>query len=142
MWVVFVLIGAVLAAVSTVLSKAGLKNVDPIVAFAVQAVLIIVIAWGVVAAQKNLPQVGQIDKKAWIFLTLAGVATALSSLFTFKALKLGEASMVSPLERVSFVFAVILAAIFLKEKITRQIVAGGVLIVAGALIIAFAKKTS
>lgn len=142
MWVVFVLIGAVLAAVSTVLSKAGLKNVDPIVAFAVQAVLIIAISWGVVAAQKNLPQVAQIDKKAWIFLTLAGVATALSSLFTFKALKLGEASMVSPLERISFVFAIVLAAIFLKEKITWQIAAGGVLIVAGALIIAFAKKTS
>lgn len=141
MWVVFVLIGAVLAAVSTVLSKAGLKNVDPIVAFAVQAVLIIAISWGVVAAQKNLPQVAQIDKKAWIFLTLAGVATALSSLFTFKALKLGEASMVSPLERISFVFAIVLAAIFLKEKITWQIAAGGVLIVAGALIIAFAKKT-
>lgn len=142
MWVVFVLIGAVLAAVSTVLSKAGLKNVDPIVAFAVQAVLIIAIAWGVVAAQKNLPQVGQIDKKAWIFLTLAGVATALSSLFTFKALKLGEASMVSPLERISFVFAIVLAAIFLKEKITWQIVAGGVMIVAGAIIIALAKKAS
>ncbi len=142
MWVVFVLIGAVLAAVSTVLSKAGLKNVDPVVAFAVQAVLIIVIAWGVVAAQKNLPQVGQIDKKAWIFLTLAGVATALSSLFTFKALKLGEASMVSPLERISFVFAIVLAAIFLKEKITWQIVAGGVMIVAGAIIIALAKKAS
>lgn len=142
MWVVFVLIGAVLAAVATVLSKAGLKDVDPVVAFAVQSVLIIAIAWGVVAAQKNLSQVGQIDKKALIFLTLAGVATALSSLFTFKALKLGEASMISPLERISFVFAILLAAVFLKEKITWQIVAGGVLIVVGALIIAFAKKTS
>lgn len=142
MWVVFVLIGALLAAVSTVLSKAGLKNVDPIVAFAIQSVLIILVAWGVVIAQSNLSQLGKIDKKAWIFLTIAGVATAASSLFTFKALKLGEASMVAPLERISFVFAIIMAAIFLKEKITWQIAVGGILIVAGALIIALSKKAS
>lgn len=141
MWVVFVLIGAVLAAISTVLSKAGLKNVDPSVAFAVQSVLIIIVSWGAVAAQSHLSEVARIDKKAWIFLTIAGVATAFSSLFTFRALKVGEASMVSPLERVSFIFAIILAAIFLKEKITLQIAGGGALILAGALIIAFAKKT-
>lgn len=142
MWLVFVLLGAVLAAVSTVLSKAGLKNVDPVVGFAVQSVLIIAIAWGVVAAQSNIAQVARIDKKTWIFLIIAGAATALSSIFTFKALKLGEASLVSPLERVSFVFAIILSAFFLKEKITWQVVVGGVLILAGALIIALSKKAA
>lgn len=140
MWVVFVLIGAVLAAISTVLSKAGLKDVDPSVGFAIQSVLIIAISWGVVAVQGNLSTVAKMDKKAWIFLVIAGVTTALSSLFTFRALKLGEASMVSPLERISFIFAIILAAVFLKEKITWQIIAGGVLIMAGAVIIALAKK--
>lgn len=142
MWIVFAIIAAILAAVVTVLSKAGIKNINSSIGFAIQSVLIIVIAWVVVLIQGNIPEIGRIEKKAWIFLTLAGVATALSSLFTFKALKLGEASMVNPLERLSLVFAIILSAIFLKEKITWQVITGGLLMVAGALIIAFAKKGS
>ncbi len=139
MWIVYALIAAVLAAVVTVLSKAGIKNIDSSVGFAIQSVLIIAISWGVVAAQGNLAQLAKIDKRTWIFLTLAGIATALSSLFTFRALKLGDASAVNPLERISLIFAIIFAAVFLKEKITWQVAAGGVLI---ALLIAFAKKGS
>lgn len=140
MWVVFALVAALLAAVVTVLSKAGIKNLDSSLGFAIQSVLIIVIAWAVVLIQGNLPQIGKIDKRTWIFLVLAGIATAFSSLFTFRALKLGEASMVNPIERLSLVFAIIFAAVFLKERITWQVVAGGLLMAAGALIIAFAKK--
>lgn len=140
MWVVFALVAALLAAVVTVLSKAGIKNLDSSLGFAIQSVLIIVIAWAVVLIQGNLPQIGKIDKRTWIFLVLAGIATAFSSLFTFRALKLGEASMVNPIERLSLIFAIIFAAVFLKERITWQVVAGGLLMAAGALIIAFAKK--
>jgi transporter family protein len=142
MWVLFALIAAVLAAVVTVLSKAGIKNIDSSVGFAIQSVLIIAVSWGVVMAQGNLSQLARIEKRTWIFLTLAGIATAASSLFTFKALKLGDASMVNPLERLSLVFAIVFAAVFLKERITWQVVAGGVLMVAGAIIIAVAKKGS
>jgi bacterial/archaeal transporter family protein len=140
MWILFALLAAVSAAVVTVLSKAGLKDVDSSVAFAIQAVLIILVSWGVVLVQGNAGQLKTIDGRTWTYLIIAGVVTTLSSLFTFKALKMGDASIVNPLERVSLVFAIILAAIFLKEKITWQIAIGAALMVVGALVIAFAKK--
>lgn len=140
MWMVFAMLAAISAAIVTVLSKAGIKNIDSSVGFAIQSVLIIAVSWGVVAAQGNLSQLARIDKRTWIFLVIAGIVTALSSLFTFKALKMGDASMVNPLERLSLVFAIILAAVFLKERITWQIAVGGLLMAAGAIIIAFAKK--
>lgn len=140
MWILFALLAAVSAAVVTVLSKAGLKDVDSSVAFAIQAVLIIIISWGVVVVQGNTGQLKTIDGRAWVYLLVAGVFTALSSLFTFRALKLGDASVVNPLERLSMVFAIVLAAWFLKEKITWQIIVGAGLMVAGAIIIAISKK--
>ena len=141
MWIVFALLAALSAAVVTVLSKAGLKNIDSSLAFAIESVLILIVSWSLVLFQKNAGQLAQVDKKAWIYLTVAGVVTALSSLFTFRALKLGDASAVNPLERLSLVFAIIFSAFFLKEKITWQVVAGALLMVAGALIIAFSKKS-
>ena len=142
MWIIFALLAAVSAAVVTVLSKAGIKNVDPNLAFAVQAVLIIFISWGVVAVQGNVPEVKTIDGRTWVYLIIAGVFTTVSSLLTFQALKLGDASKVNPVERVSLVFAILFAALFLKEKITWQIIIGAVLIIAGAILIAMAKKSS
>ncbi len=136
MWILFALLGAVSAALVTVLSKAGLKNIDSSLAFAIQAVLIILVSWGVVLAQGNTAQLKELDGRTWTYLVAAGVLTAFSSLFTFRALKLGEASVVNPLERISLVFAIILAALFLKEKITWQIMVGAGLMVAGAVVIA------
>ncbi|HZH66257.1 MAG TPA: EamA family transporter [Flavisolibacter sp.] len=142
MWILFALLAAVSAAVVTVMSKAGIKNVDPNLAFAIQAVLIILISWGVVVFQGNVPEVKNIDKRTWMYLGIAGVFTTVSSLLTFQALKLGDASKVNPVERVSLVFAILFAALFLKEKITWQIIIGAVLIIAGAIIIAMAKKSA
>lgn len=142
MWVLFAMLAAVSAAIVTVLSKAGIKNVDSSLAFAIQSVLILIISWSVVWVQGNIPQVSSIDKKSWTFLIVAGVVTTLSSLFTFRALKLGDASQVNPIERVSLVFAIVLAAFFLKEKITGQVIIGAILMTAGAILIAFAKKSS
>lgn len=141
MWIVFALLAALCAAIVTTLSKAGLKNVDSSLAFAVQAVLIILVSWAVVLFQGNAQEVKAIDGRTWVYLIVAGVFTTLSSLFTFRALKLGDASQVNPLERVSMVFAVLFAALFLKEKITWQIVAGVVLMTAGAVLIGLAKKS-
>ncbi len=140
MWIVFALLAAVTAAIVTVLSKAGLKDIDSSVAFAIQSVMILIVSWSVVFAQKNTNKLSQINNKVWWYLIIAGIITALSSLFTFRALKLGEASTVSPLERLSLVFAVILGAVFLKEKLTWQIIVGALLMAIGALIIAFSKK--
>lgn len=142
MWILFALAAALTAAIVTTLSKAGLKNTDPSLAFAIQSVLILIVAWVTVAVQGHLPQVKSLDSRAWIYLAIAGVLTAVSSLFTFRALKLGDASQVNPLERLSLVFAILFAALFLKEKITWQIIIGAALMAAGALVIALAKKAS
>lgn len=141
MWILFALLAALAAAIVTTLSKAGIKNIDSSLAFAVQAVFIILISWGFVLAQGNGSQLKEIDGRTWVYLSIAGVLTTASSLLTFRALKLGDASQVNPLERVSLVFAILFAAMFLKEKITWQIIIGAVLMAGGALLIAFAKKT-
>ncbi|TDH27907.1 EamA family transporter [Segetibacter sp. 3557_3] len=142
MWLIFALLAALAAAIAVTLSKAGIKNLDPSLGFAIQSVCIIVVAWSVVAFQKSAGAIASIDRKTWIFLVAAGVITCISSLLTFRALKLGDASVVSPIERVSLVFAIILAAIFLKEKLTWQIIVGAMLMFSGAVLIALSKKGS
>ncbi|MCF2489185.1 EamA family transporter [Dyadobacter sp. CY347] len=89
MWWMWAMLAAVSAALVTVLTKAGLKNVDSSLAFALQSVLIVSITWAVVAWQGTTPGIKEIETKAWVFLGLAGVATTLSTLFSFKALSLG-----------------------------------------------------
>lgn len=139
MWIVFSLLAALSAAVVVTLSKAGIKNVDSSLAFAIQSVLIVLVAWGVVAWQGNLPNVTAIDRRSWIFLITAGVITCVSSLLSFRALSLGNASRVSPIDKVSLVFAIVLAAVFLKEKVSWQVMLGAGLMAIGAIVIAMAK---
>ncbi|OGX86006.1 hypothetical protein BEN47_13585 [Hymenobacter lapidarius] len=128
---------AAIAAASVVtLSKAGLKNVPPSLAFAIQAVLILLVSWGTVVWEGLLPEIGKVDRRSWLFLIGAGVLAAASSLLSFRALSLGNASRVSPLTNVSLVFAVVLAALFLKEKLTWQIMVGAALMAGGAILIA------
>lgn len=142
MWIAFALSGALAAAIVVVLSKAGIKNIDSSLAFAIQAVLILIVSWCVVLFQGKQAEITKIDTHTWWFLGAAGVVTTASSLLTFRALKLGDASAVSPVERLSLVFAILLAAVFLKERVSWQVIAGAALMVAGAIIIALAKKTS
>ncbi len=140
MWIVFSLAAAFAAAVYTTLSKAGLKDVESSVGFAIQTVLILCISWGVVWWQGNIGEVAKIERGAWGYLLAAGVVTSLSSLLLFRALKLGDAGRVSSLDRVSLVFAIIFAVVFLKEKVNWQVISGAVLMAGGALLIAMAKK--
>lgn len=142
MWLIFALAAAILAAIVTVLSKAGIKDIDSSVGFAIQSIIIIAVSWVVVVIQGNTSQLARIDKKTWTFLILAGIATAFSSLATFRALKLGDASVVNPIERLSLIFAIILAYFFLKERVTWQVIGGAALMAIGAVIIALAKKPS
>ncbi|QMW06473.1 EamA family transporter [Spirosoma foliorum] len=139
MWIVFALSAALAAATVVTLSKAGIKHVDSSLAFAIQSVLIVVVSWTVVIAQGNLPDLARIERRVWIYLLIAGVLTCVSSLLSFRALKLGNASQVSPLTNFSLVFSIILAAVFLKEKLSWQVIAGAVMMAAGALTIALAK---
>lgn len=136
MWIIWAVIAAISAALVVVLTKAGLKNVDSSLAFAIQAVLILLITWSVVLFQGNFSTLKDIDKNAWIFLLSAGVCTAASTLASYKALSLGPASYVITVERSSLVIAIILSVLFLKEKLTWQIVVGGTVMIAGAVLIA------
>jgi transporter family protein len=135
MWVLWAVLAAISAALVIVLTKAGLKNVDSSLAFAIQAILIVMITWSVVLYQGNFSDWKEIEKNAWIFLLAAGVFTSLSTLFSYKALSLGPASYVATIERSSFVIAIVLSVIFLKEKLTWQIVVGGAVMIGGALLI-------
>ncbi len=142
MWIVFALAAAFAAAVVVTLSKAGIKNVDSSLGFAIQSVLILIVSWGVVIWQGNFSDLSRIERRDWIYLLTAGVITCISSLLTFRALKLANASVVSPVERISLVFAIVLAVIFLKEKVSWQLIAGAALMAAGAVLIALSGQAT
>ncbi|MDQ7948079.1 MAG: EamA family transporter [Pedobacter sp.] len=139
MWIIYAILAAITAALVIVLTKAGLKNVDPNLAFAIQAILIVVISWAIVSFQGGLEALKKIEQKDWLLLAGAGVATTLSTLFSYKALSMGHASAVTTIERSSLVFAVLLSIIFLKEKVTWQVLVGASLVLCGAVLIALAK---
>ena len=140
MWLIFAILDALMAAISVTLTKAGLKNVNPFLAFALESILILTISWSAVFFTGGQSEIGKIDKKAWIFLACAGVATTLASLFQFRALKEGHAGGVSSIDRSSLVFTILFATLFLKEKLTWQLIVGGLLIVGGAVLIATVKQ--
>ena len=140
MWIVFALAAALMAGIAVVLSKAGLKDIDSTLAFAVQSVLILAVAWTAAFWQKNAAAITEIDRRTWLFLIAAGVATSLSSLLTFRALKLGEAGLVSSLERSSLVFAIAFAAFFLHEQLNWKIILGAALIIGGAVLIGVSRQ--
>jgi transporter family protein len=138
MWAVYALLAALAGAVMATLTKAGLKEVDSNLGLAIQSVVILLIAWGTVAFQGNLGQLGELDRRSWTYLLVAGVVTGVSSLLLYRALKLGNASRVVPLDRLSLVFTILLGAVFLREKVGWQVIVGGALMAVGALVIASA----
>lgn len=138
-WYVAASLSAIFAALTAIFAKIGIKNVDSNLATAVRTSVILLITWGIVIYQKHLPQLSQIDKHSWIFLILSAVATGASWLFYFYALKVGEASKVVPIDKLSLVLTIVFAAFLLKEKITLQVAAGAILMTIGTLLIAYAK---
>lgn len=141
MWIVFAILAALLAGTSVTLTKAGLEKIDPFLAFAIQSIFILAISWGTVFFQNATSEIGRMDRKAWLFVCLAGVATCLSSLCQFKALKMGHSSLVSPIVSSSLVFSVIFAILFLKEQVNWKIVLGVSMIIGGAVIVALSRKS-
>ena len=142
MWIVWAVLASLTAALVIILTKAGLKNVDSSLAFAIQAVLILSISWSVVIVQGTGGTIKEIDRKAWIMLILAGLATTLSTLFSYKALSIGPSAMVATIERTSLIFTLVLSVIFLKEKLSWQLIAGALLILTGAILIALSSSDS
>lgn len=138
-WFIFALLSAVFAALTSILAKIGIKDINSNLATAIRTTVILFFTWGIAAFQKTLPQLLTISRTSLLFLVLSGIATGLSWLFYFRALQIGAASKVVPIDKLSLVITIIFAALFLKEKLTLPIAFGATLMTAGALIIAFVK---
>jgi transporter family protein len=136
-WIVFALLSAIFAALTSILAKIGIKDIDSNLATAIRTVIIFIFTWGIVFVQGTYKNIGLISKSSLLFLVLSGLATGLSWLFYFKALQSGEASKVVPIDKLSLVFTVLLAALVLHEKLTIKMFLGVIMMVAGAIIVAF-----
>lgn len=134
-WLWFALLSAFFAALTAVLAKLGLKNVNSDLATAVRTAIILFITWGIVLFRGNISELPQLSKNNWIFLSLSGLATGASWLFYYKALQLGKVSEVSAIDKGSIVFTILLSILFLKEPLTPKIAIGATLIFAGMLVL-------
>lgn len=135
MWTIFAILSAIFAALTSILAKIGIEGVNSNLATAVRTVIVVLMAWFMVFITGNQNGIVDISKKSWIFLILSGLATGASWLCYYKALQLGEASKVVPIDKLSIVITIILAFIFLGEQITLKTLIGCCLIVAGTFII-------
>ena len=138
-WFLFAVLSALFAALTSILAKIGIAGVNSNLATAIRTIVIMVFAWGIAIAQGLTKDIPGLSRNTWLFLILSGVATGLSWLFYFRALQMGEASKVVPVDKLSLVLAVILAAIVLHEKITWPTAIGSILITAGVLVMALWK---
>ena len=134
MWMIFALLSAVFAAFTSILAKVGIEGVNSNLATAIRTVVVVIMAWGMVFLTSTQNGIMEISRKSWIFLILSGLATGASWLCYYKALQMGEASKVVPIDKLSVVITLVLAFIFLHEKFTPKSVIGCVLIGAGTLL--------
>ncbi len=134
MWFVFALLSAVFAALTSILAKVGINGVNSNLATAIRTMVVVVMAWLMVFITNAQSGITQIGKKSWIFLILSGLATGASWLCYYKALQVGQASKVVPVDKLSVVITLILAFVFLYEEFTVKSIIGCVLIAAGTLV--------
>jgi transporter family protein len=135
-WFVWALLSAFFAGITAILAKVGVAGVNSHLATAIRTVVVLLFTWAIALAVVPAGALGAISRRTWYFLALSGLATGLSWLCYFRALQLGEASQVAPVDKLSVVFAIALAAVFLHEHLTWQQWTGGGLILAGAILIA------
>ena len=135
MWIVFALLSAVFAALTSILAKAGMQNINSNLATAIRAVVVLIMSWIIVFAAGKQREINVIGHKNALFLILSGVATGLSWLCYYRALQLGEASKVIPIDKFSLVIGIVLAFIVLKEPLTLKTITGGALITLGTVVL-------
>ena len=135
-WIYWSLLSAVFAGATAVLAKVGIARVDSNLATAIRTSVILVFTWSIAYATSRPGALREITSRTWIFLILSGLATGLSWLCYFRALQLGEASRVAPVDKLSVAFVILFAALFLGERLTLIRGFGGLLIVAGAIVLA------
>ena len=134
MWLVFALLSAVFAALTSILAKVGISGVNSNLATALRTVVVLVMAWGMVFVTNAQGVITDISRKSWVFLILSGLATGASWLCYYYALQIGEASRVVPVDKLSVVITLVLAFVFLHEKFTVHSLIGCILIGAGTLL--------
>lgn len=136
MWMILALLSAVFAALTSILAKVGIEGVNSNLATAIRTMVVVLMAWGMVFLTNTQNGITEISRKSWLFLILSGLATGASWLCYYRALQIGEASKVVPIDKLSVVITLILAFVFLHEKLTTKSLVGCVLIGAGTLLMA------
>ena len=134
MWFILALLSAVFAALTSILAKVGIEGVSSNLATAIRTLVVLAMAWLMVFITNTQAGITDISRKSWIFLILSGLATGASCLCYYKALQLGQASKVVPIDKLSIVFTIVLAYFFLHEQADAKSVFGCLLIVAGTLL--------
>jgi bacterial/archaeal transporter family protein len=135
-WLMWSLLSAVFAAATALLAKLGVAHVEPNLATAVRTTVVVLFAWIIAFSFGSHTGLAHIDRRSWLFLTASGLATGLSWICYFRALSVGEASKVAPIDKLSIILVILLAWPLLGEAITTRKVTGGILIAAGAIILA------
>jgi transporter family protein len=135
-WLFWSILSAVFAAATALLAKAGVSHVDPNLATAIRTTVVVVFTWAIAIALGGHQEIGAVDRRSWLLLAASGLATGLSWICYFRALSLGEASKVAPIDKLSVVLVIILAWPLLGERLTPAKAAGGLLITAGAIVLA------
>ena len=136
MWFILALGSAVFAALTSILAKVGIDGVNSNLATAIRTAVVLVMAWGMVFLTDAQGGIGSISRRSWLFLILSGLATGASWLCYYRALQIGQASKVVPVDKLSVVITLVLAFAFLHEKFTWKSIAGAALITAGTLLMA------
>ena len=134
MWFVFALLSAVFAALTSILAKVGIDGVNSNLATAIRTVVVVIMSWGMVFLTNAQGGISDISRKSWLFLILSGLATGASWLCYYKALQIGDASKVVPIDKLSVVITLILAFVFLHEQFTFKSLIGCILIGIGTLV--------
>jgi transporter family protein len=135
MWKFYALLSAFFAALTAILAKVGVKGINGNLATAIRTGVVLILAWGIVLFAGQTKDIKDLSKTNWMFLIFSGLATGLSWIFYFKALETGEVSKVAPIDKLSVVFVMILSFLLLKEPIDFKTIAGGFLILCGALVL-------
>ena len=133
MWLLFALLSAVFAALTSILAKVGINGVQSNLATAIRTAVVLVMAWGMVFLSGAQGGISSISKKSWIFLILSGLATGASWLCYYRALQIGEASKVVPIDKMSVVLTLIMAFVILHEQFTWKSAVGSLLLTAGTI---------
>jgi transporter family protein len=133
-WWIYALISAAAASATAILAKIGVQGIPSNLATAIRTIVISIFAWGIVLAGGEHRDFGKVSQRSLVFLVLSGIATGISWLAYFRALQLGPASRVAPVDKLSLALTVVLAGVLLKEPITLKVAAGAALIVGGTLL--------